>query len=145
MKNPMNIYSSQSQLFKVLMHPTRLAILDELRDGEQCVCHMEAKFGLRQAYISQHLMILRDAGLVTDRRDGWNIFYSASRPEIYKLIDDVRVFIDPINATRAAPKESEAGKYGIKRPCPCPKCNAGAESTHHNLPELGFKKVETGI
>jgi DNA-binding transcriptional ArsR family regulator len=141
----MNIYANQSQLFKVLMHPTRLAILDELRDGEQCVCHMEAKFGLRQAYISQHLMILRDAGLVTDRRDGWNIFYSASRPEIYKVIDDVREFIDPISETRAGTKESEAGKSGNKRPCPCPKCNAGAESMHHNGVEPGFNKVETGI
>ena len=35
----MDIYKTQAQLFKVLMHPTRLAILDELRGGEQCVCH----------------------------------------------------------------------------------------------------------
>jgi ArsR family transcriptional regulator len=62
----METYQTQAQLFKVLMHPTRLAILEELRGGEQCVCHMESKFGLRQAYISQHLMVLRDAGLVTD-------------------------------------------------------------------------------
>ena len=112
----MNIYKTQSQLYKVLMHPTRLAILDELREGEQCVCHMEAKFGLRQAYISQHLMILRDAGLVTDRRDGWNIFYSVSRPEIYKVIDDVRVFIDPIHATRAVPKDRRQVKLEINVP-----------------------------
>ena len=83
----METYQTQAQLFKVLMHPTRLAILDELRDGEQCVCHMEAKFGLRQAYISQHLMVLRDAGLVTDRRDGWNIYYQVNKPEIFQVID----------------------------------------------------------
>ena len=83
----MEIYLTQAQLFKVLTHPIRLAILEELRGGEQCVCHMEAVFGLRQAYISQHLMVLRDAGLVTDRRDGWNAFYRVSKPEIYKVID----------------------------------------------------------
>ena len=69
------------------MHPTRMAILDVLRGGEQCVCHMEAVLGLRQAHISQHLMILREAGLVTDRRDGWNIFYRVSKTDIYKVID----------------------------------------------------------
>ena len=37
---------------------------------------------LRQAYISQHLMVLRDAGLVIDRRDGWNIYYQVNKPEI---------------------------------------------------------------
>ena len=58
------------QIFKVLTHPARLAILEILRDGEHCVCHMEAHLGFRQAYISQQLSVLRDAGLVQDRRDG---------------------------------------------------------------------------
>ena len=67
-------YDPQVQIFKVLTHPARLAILEILRDGEHCVCHMEAHLGFRQAYISQQLSVLRDAGLVQDRRDGWNIF-----------------------------------------------------------------------
>ncbi len=141
----MNIYQNQSQLLKVLMHPTRLAILDELRTGEQCVCHMEAKFGLRQAYISQHLMILRDAGLVSDRRDGWNIFYHVSKPEIYKVIDELRTFIDPASSEQGGDKESDEGKPGNKRPCPCPKCNARAEPIHSDIAESALTKVETGI
>ncbi|MGZ7212499.1 ArsR/SmtB family transcription factor, partial [Streptococcus pyogenes] len=60
----MDTYRKQAQFFKILMHPTRLAILDILRGGEQCVCHMEAYLGLRQAHISQHLMALREVGLV---------------------------------------------------------------------------------
>jgi DNA-binding transcriptional ArsR family regulator len=88
----MEIYQTQAQLFKVLMHPTRLAILGELRGGEQCVCHLEAMLGLRQAHISQHLMVLRDAGLVSDRRDGWNIFYHVSKPEIFQVIDATNAF-----------------------------------------------------
>jgi len=66
----MDSYETQSDILKALSHPTRLAILDILRDGEQCVCHMEATLKLRQAYISQQLMILKDAGLVEARRDG---------------------------------------------------------------------------
>jgi DNA-binding transcriptional ArsR family regulator len=53
-------------LFRALMHPTRLAILEMLRDDEECVCHMEAMLGLRQAHVSQHLSVLREAGLVDD-------------------------------------------------------------------------------
>ncbi|HTX78948.1 MAG TPA: metalloregulator ArsR/SmtB family transcription factor, partial [Longilinea sp.] len=68
-------YEAESQLFKLLTHPARLAILDILRDGEHCVCHMEAYLGYRQAYLSQQLAILREGGLLQDRREGWNIFY----------------------------------------------------------------------
>ena len=57
----MKAYEKQSDLLKALAHGSRLAILDILREGEQCVCHMEATLGLRQAYISQQLMILKQA------------------------------------------------------------------------------------
>jgi ArsR family transcriptional regulator len=118
----MEPYQTQAQLFKVLMHPTRLAILNELRNGEQCVCHMEAVFGLRQAHISQHLMVLREAGLVTDRRDGWNIFYRVIKPEIYQVIDAASAF-----SGASSSQSFSAAKKG-EPACPCPKCNAGASS-----------------
>ena len=70
------LYDQQTQLFKLLTHPVRLAILEILRVGEHCVCHMEAHLGYRQAYISQQVAVLREAGLIRDRRDGWNIFLS---------------------------------------------------------------------
>jgi len=78
--NDMNldVYEEEARYYKVLMHPLRLAILDLLRNGEQCVCHMEAVFGLRQAYISQQLMVLRSAGVVEVRREGLNIFNGAA-------------------------------------------------------------------
>jgi len=79
--------NTPANLFKALMHPSRIAILEILRDGEQCVCHLEAVLGYRQAYISQHLMVLRDAGLVEDRREGARIFYRVTRPEVYDLMD----------------------------------------------------------
>jgi ArsR family transcriptional regulator len=100
-------------LFKLLSHPSRLAILHLLRDGEECVCHMEAALGLRQAYISQQLMVLRQAGLVTDRRDGWNVFYRVTKPEVFALLDAALAIIAP-DATDALP--AKAGT------CPCPKC-----------------------
>lgn len=119
----MEIYQTQAQLFKALMHPTRLAILAVLRDDEHCVCHMEAMLGLRQAHISQHLMVLRDAGLVSDRRDGWNVFYRVARPEIYQVIDTVSAFIGVTPGQPFLPSKQGG------RACPCPKCNPGASSS----------------
>lgn len=113
-----NIYEPQVKLFKALMHPVRLAILDILREGEECVCHMEAILGFRQAYISQHLMILRDAGLVTDRRNGWNIYYRASKPEIYAVIDAMDAICGEHRDLQL-----EMTKSKKKIDCQCPKCS----------------------
>lgn len=109
-------YEAQAQLFKVLTHPARLAILEILRDGEQCVCHMEAHLGLRQAYISQQLAVLREAGLIQDRRDGWNVFYRVVDPHIYVVLTAAQRMLPPGDALLPA------------RPvvaCPCPKCSGG--------------------
>src|SRR5574341_2144352 len=111
-----DIYQDQAELYRVLTHPVRLAILDVLRDGEQCVCHIEAILGLRQAYISQHLMVLRDAGLVEDRRDGWNVFYRVSRREVYKVTD-------AMSALAGQPARQISHIHSATS-CPCPKCNA---------------------
>jgi DNA-binding transcriptional ArsR family regulator len=121
----MQDYESQAKLFKALNHPTRLAILDLLRDGEQCVCHLEAHLGLRQAYISQQLMILREVGLVQDRRDGWNIFYHVVKTEIYEIIDLALRMNDGSKATVRYAIEAK-----ISNPdCPCPKCQPALEHT----------------
>jgi ArsR family transcriptional regulator len=108
-------YETQSELLKALAHPTRLAILDILRDGEQCVCHMEAMLELRQAYISQQLMILKNAGLVETRRDGLNLYYRVVKPEIFKLLETAGSITGTIVQR---PKHKHANKE-----CPCPKCN----------------------
>jgi len=139
----MQPYQDQAQSFKVLMHPTRLAILDILREGEQCVCHMEAYLGLRQAYISQHLMVLRDAGWVTDRREGWNIFYRVSKPEIYQVMDAMNAFSVVVGGAQAGDIRPNAKPPANQRTCPCPKCNPGAESTRYETPDLSLNKVET--
>lgn len=109
-------YEAQAQMLKVLTHPARLAILNILRDGEHCVCHMEAHLGLRQAYISQQLMVLREAGLIQDRRDGWNVFYRVTEPRIFAVLTAVEQIIGPENA-------NFLDRSGVV--CPCPKCSAG--------------------
>ena len=110
------IYQEQADLLRALGHPTRIAILGILSDGEQCVCHMEATLGSRQSYISQHLMVLREAGLVEDRRDGWNVFYRLTRPEIGRLTEALGMLTG-----RQLPRLAHSHAVGN---CPCPKCTA---------------------
>src|SRR5574338_1618024 len=58
--------------------PQRIAILLAIGQGEACVCHLEAVLGWRQAYISQHLMALRRADILSDRREGRYVYYRLS-------------------------------------------------------------------
>ncbi len=115
-------YENSAKLLKALSHPTRLAILGLLRAGEACVCHLEAALGFRQAYISQHLMVLRDAGLVGDRREGSNVYYHVTRPQVYAVLDAAD--------QSAAPELAELSlnQLDVAAPrlgnCACPHCNA---------------------
>jgi DNA-binding transcriptional ArsR family regulator len=106
-------YDLQVQIFKVLTHPARLAILEILRDGEHCVCHMEAHLGFRQAYISQQLSVLREADIIQDRRDGWNIFYRVIDGRIYDVLD----------AMKRITGQSEPVKTKLGISCACPTCS----------------------
>lgn len=117
----MDIYQTQTELLKTLSHPTRLAVLDILRDGEQCVCHIEAMLNLRQAYISQQLMVLREAGLVEVRRDGLNMYYRVIKPEIFAVLD-------AINSAAGSSAPKIRHKHADVD-CPCPKCNGLVEIT----------------
>ena len=107
-----------ARLFKTLMHPARLEILETLRDGEHCVCHMEAALGHRQAYISQQLSVLREAGLVEDRRDGWNVYYRVVQPQVFALLDVA------ITMVGGQPNKRKV-THGVELDnCPCPRCAA---------------------
>lgn len=107
---------SEVRLLRILAHPTRLAVLEILRDGEECVCHMEALLGLRQAYLSQQLAALREAGLVADRREGWNNYYRLADERLILLLDSLAA------ATGAATTGERSRRAG--EGCPCPKCSA---------------------
>ena len=107
-------FQISADLFKTLAHPARLAILTILRDGEQCVCHMEAMLKRRQAYISQHLKVLKDAGIVSDRRDGWNMYYRVTRPEVFNIMDAM---------FGVTGQPGEIPHAHSKAECPCPKCH----------------------
>jgi len=80
-------YQLQATLLQALAHPTRLRILNLLRQASICVCEMEDMLAIRQATISQHLAILRAAGLVEARREGVRMAYQVTDPRVYQVLD----------------------------------------------------------
>ena len=65
-----------TRLFQALSDPTRLSILQRLRFGERCVCDLTDALDAAQSRLSFHLKVLKDAGLVTDRREGRWMYYT---------------------------------------------------------------------
>ena len=112
----MDAYEYQAALLKALAHPVRLQILDLLRDGEQCVCHIEAVLGLRQAYISQQLMLLRKAGLLADRKDGLRVYYRIADRTVLRGLDQTRTWLERQGMTFTLLECAPRG-------CPCPSCS----------------------
>jgi DNA-binding transcriptional ArsR family regulator len=80
-------------LFKTLSDPTRRAILERLiRDGELSVHVLTSHSGVSQPAVSKHLGVLKVAGLVSDRRDGRETYYSADPHGLAPLIDWMKVY-----------------------------------------------------
>ena len=116
MNDPSSL-SIVSDLLQAISPEPRLEILLAIGTGEVCVCHLEAVLGQRQAYISQHLMALREAGLLSTRRDGKYIFYRLERPEIMEMVElaarltdyDISVITTKVNLAKST--------------CDCPNCS----------------------
>ena len=74
-------------LFHALSDETRLSLLDKLRDGERCVCDLTEVMKAGQSRLSFHLKVLKDAGLLVDRREGRWMYYSINPESIDQLED----------------------------------------------------------
>ena len=84
------IYKIHAEMCKVFSNPTRLEILNLLRDKELSVTELIEKTKLSQANISQHLSIMKSKGIVTSNRKGKNIYYKLTNPKIIKAFDIIR-------------------------------------------------------
>lgn len=106
----MNIYDGTASKLKVMGHPVRLRILDMLRRGETCVCHIEQALDRRQAYVSQQLMTLRDASLVDSRKDGLQVYYRLIDDQVVELLD---LLVGPLTSDG----------LDVLDGCHCPSCS----------------------
>jgi len=100
--------AAAARLFHALSDETRVAAMQMLRGGEKCVCELQDELGAAQSRLSFHLKVLKDAGLVTDRREGrWS--YYAIAPDALQVAHDV------VRELASAPhKPAPAARKGLR-------------------------------
>ena len=103
---------------EAISSPQKIAILLAIGKSEACVCHLETVLGWRQAYISQHLMALRKAEILEDRREGRYVFYRLKNT----------AYLDLISASAEVCGLSSGATFILsnsqKNPsCECPHCS----------------------
>jgi DNA-binding transcriptional ArsR family regulator len=92
MESPLRHF--KANIFQALAHPTRIAIVDELRDGEVSSSTLLTRLNLAPANLSQHLALLRERGVVTRRKVGSSAYYSLSSPVLTELLDVLKRYFN---------------------------------------------------
>lgn len=114
----MDTYHDKARLLKLMAHPMRLQILDLVRRSDECVCHLSAVLDKPQPCVSQQLAILREAGLIVDRKEGTNVFYGLDGKDLADPLSAV------LGALFASPRADAALGHMRFAGCCCPKCLA---------------------
>jgi DNA-binding transcriptional ArsR family regulator len=78
------------KVFKALSDPTRIKILELVKDKEKCICEIIPVTEKSQPNVSQHLRVLRNAKLITQYKKGTNIWITVANHQIYSIIQDIR-------------------------------------------------------
>ena len=84
------IFQMHAEVCKSMANPTRLRIMNLLREGEKSVEELRERLRLPKANLSQHLGVLRHRRIVSTRRDGLNIYYKVANPKIIRACDILR-------------------------------------------------------
>jgi DNA-binding transcriptional ArsR family regulator len=106
----------KASIFQALSHPTRIAIVEQLRDGELSAGEIVERIGLEQANASQHFAVLRSKHIVTARKEGNQVFYSVRDPLLIEVLDIMRRYFQAhIGEAMSSLQEIDAEeKIGVK-------------------------------
>src|SRR5229473_8052090 len=103
----------KADFFQALGHPTRIAIVEQLRDGELSAGALIERLGLEQANASQHLAVLRAKNILISHKVGNQVFYSVRNPLIIEVLDIMRRYfhahLTEVRATLKAMDKAEKG------------------------------------
>jgi ArsR family transcriptional regulator len=83
---PDSLRQFKAEIFQALAHPTRIAILEQLKDGELTAGSFVERLGLEQANLSQHLAVMRARQIVVTRKVGNQVFYSVRDPLMLEIL-----------------------------------------------------------
>jgi ArsR family transcriptional regulator len=96
----------KAEIFQALAHPTRIAIVEALRNGEMSAGQIIDQLGLEQANASQHFAVLRSKQVVVNRKEGNQVFYSLRDPVLIEVLDVLkRYFYSQLSQTMSMLKE----------------------------------------
>ncbi len=83
----------KANVLKALGQPTRLKILELLRNGERCVCEIFPAIKEEQSNVSRHLALMKAAGILASRKQGQMVHYRVRDPQVFKLLDGVSALL----------------------------------------------------
>jgi ArsR family transcriptional regulator len=83
----------KAEVLKVLAQPTRLKILELLRNGERCICEIVPAINGEQSNISRHISLMQKSNLVTTRKDGVKVMVKVKDPKIFEILDSVSLLL----------------------------------------------------
>ena len=83
----LQIYEKQADVAKAMAHPVRVATLEFVKDGEQCVCDIAEAVGTERSNLSKHLSVMVNAGVLASRKEGLKVFYRIKTPCVMKFLD----------------------------------------------------------
>jgi ArsR family transcriptional regulator len=95
MEEPMEerILQLKAEVLKALAQPTRLKILELLRNGERCICEIVPAINGEQSNISRHISLMQKSHLVTTRKDGVKVMVKVSDPKIFEILDSISLLL----------------------------------------------------
>ncbi|HME10616.1 MAG TPA: metalloregulator ArsR/SmtB family transcription factor [Bryobacteraceae bacterium] len=106
----------KAEIFQALAHPTRIAIVEALRDGEMSAGKIIEQLGLEQANASQHFAVLRSKQVLINRKEGNQVFYSLRDPVLIEVLDILKsYFYSQLSQTVSMLKEIRMDKRNAKK------------------------------
>ena len=91
---------AKAEIIKAMAHPTRLRLIEALNRGEKCVCELVELAGIERTSVSKHLSILKNSGILSDRKSGVSVYYKLEVPCVLRFIDCIEAVLEN-NARKA--------------------------------------------
>ncbi len=101
-KASITLYQMKAEIIQAAAHPLRLAVIDFLRNGEQCVCDITEHVQAQRSNVSRHLAIMLKAGILECRKEGLKVIYSLKTPCIVNFLSCVNNVLKEKVETQAA-------------------------------------------
>jgi ArsR family transcriptional regulator len=83
----------KAEILKALAQPTRLKILELLRNGERCICEIVPAINGEQSNISRHISLMQKSHLVTTRKDGVKVMVKVKDPKVFEILDSISLLL----------------------------------------------------